>query len=263
MNEAARCDRIALMDSGRVLAYRRAGGTRRRRAASRRWKTPSSPISRRRPGARAPPAGARVRLAGGRAAGRAPPRPGSACGGCWPTRSARALELLRDPIRLGFSLFGTAFLMLVFGFGISTDVNNLSFAVLDRDKTPGEPRLSRRAARLDLFHREAAAHRLRRSGEPPAQRRRSRRRSKSRPDFGRDIKRGRPGLRSAPGSTARCRSAPRRSAAISQACTRSISPIPRSRRPRPRSRRPPTSRSASNTIRISTSSTRWCPRRWR
>src|ERR1019366_5330188 len=46
------------------------------------------------------------------------------------------LELLRDPIRLGFGLFGTTLLMLVFGFGISTDVNNLSFAVLDRDQTP-------------------------------------------------------------------------------------------------------------------------------
>jgi ribosome-dependent ATPase len=43
------------------------------------------------------------------------------------------LELLRDPIRLGFAVFGTTFLMLVFGFGISTDVNNLSFAVLDYD----------------------------------------------------------------------------------------------------------------------------------
>jgi ribosome-dependent ATPase len=46
------------------------------------------------------------------------------------------LELLRDPIRLGFSLFGTTLLMLVFGFGVSTDVNNLSFAVLDRDQSP-------------------------------------------------------------------------------------------------------------------------------
>ena len=26
--------------------------------------------------------------------------------------------------------------MLVFGFGVSTDVNNLSFAVLDRDQSP-------------------------------------------------------------------------------------------------------------------------------
>jgi ribosome-dependent ATPase len=45
------------------------------------------------------------------------------------------IELLRDPIRLGFALFGTAFLMLTFGFGISTDVNNLTFAVLDRDQS--------------------------------------------------------------------------------------------------------------------------------
>ena len=45
------------------------------------------------------------------------------------------LELLRDPIRLGFALFGTAFLLLVFGFGISTDVNELTFAVLDHDQT--------------------------------------------------------------------------------------------------------------------------------
>src|SRR5262249_2828220 len=34
-----------------------------------------------------------------------------------------------------FALLGTAFLMLVFGFGISTDVNSLTFAVLDRDNT--------------------------------------------------------------------------------------------------------------------------------
>jgi len=46
------------------------------------------------------------------------------------------LELLRDPIRLGFSLLGTTLLMLVFGFGVSTDVNNLTFAVLDRDQSP-------------------------------------------------------------------------------------------------------------------------------
>ena len=45
------------------------------------------------------------------------------------------LELVRDPIRLGFALFGTTFLMLVFGFGISTDVNSLTFAVLDHDQT--------------------------------------------------------------------------------------------------------------------------------
>jgi ribosome-dependent ATPase len=45
------------------------------------------------------------------------------------------IELLRDPIRLGFALLGTALLMLVFGFGISMDVNNLTFAVLDHDQS--------------------------------------------------------------------------------------------------------------------------------
>jgi ribosome-dependent ATPase len=45
------------------------------------------------------------------------------------------LELLRDPVRIGFAVFGTTFLMLVFGFGISTDVNSLTFAVLDHDRS--------------------------------------------------------------------------------------------------------------------------------
>ncbi len=43
--------------------------------------------------------------------------------------------MIRDPIRLGFALFGTVFLMGIFGTGISTDVDNLTFAVLDRDNT--------------------------------------------------------------------------------------------------------------------------------
>jgi ribosome-dependent ATPase len=46
-----------------------------------------------------------------------------------------SLELLRDPVRLSFALFGTAMLMLVFGFGVSTDIDSLTFAVLDRDRT--------------------------------------------------------------------------------------------------------------------------------
>ncbi|MBS1370713.1 MAG: ribosome-associated ATPase/putative transporter RbbA [Lentisphaeria bacterium] len=45
------------------------------------------------------------------------------------------LELLRDPIRLTLALFGAILLMLVMGFGISMDVEDLSFAVLDRDQS--------------------------------------------------------------------------------------------------------------------------------
>ncbi|MDM5272222.1 ribosome-associated ATPase/putative transporter RbbA [Sulfurovum sp. zt1-1] len=47
-----------------------------------------------------------------------------------------SLELIRDPIRLIFALFGTIFLMLTLGYGINMDVEDLRFAVLDRDQTP-------------------------------------------------------------------------------------------------------------------------------
>jgi ribosome-dependent ATPase len=45
------------------------------------------------------------------------------------------LELKRDPIRLATAGIGAAVLMLVLGFGINLDVENLTFAVLDRDQT--------------------------------------------------------------------------------------------------------------------------------
>ena len=43
------------------------------------------------------------------------------------------LELTRDPIRLTLAIFGAMLLMLVMGYGINMDVENLSFAVLDND----------------------------------------------------------------------------------------------------------------------------------
>ena len=48
---------------------------------------------------------------------------------CW----RESLELMRDPIRATLAIFGALLLMLVMGFGISMDVEDLSFAVLDRD----------------------------------------------------------------------------------------------------------------------------------
>lgn len=44
-----------------------------------------------------------------------------------------ALELQRDPIRATLALGGSVLLMFVIGFGINMDVENLSYAVLDRD----------------------------------------------------------------------------------------------------------------------------------
>ena len=45
------------------------------------------------------------------------------------------LELYRDPIRATLALLGAAILMIVMGYGISMDVENLTFAVLDHDQT--------------------------------------------------------------------------------------------------------------------------------
>lgn len=47
-----------------------------------------------------------------------------------------ARELLRDPIRMAFAFIGSALLMLILGYGITMDVEDLPFAVLDRDQTP-------------------------------------------------------------------------------------------------------------------------------
>lgn len=45
------------------------------------------------------------------------------------------MELRRDPVRSTLALLGTVILMFIMGYGISMDVENLRFAVLDRDQT--------------------------------------------------------------------------------------------------------------------------------
>ena len=46
-----------------------------------------------------------------------------------------AQELRHDPVRLTMALVGSVLLMLIMGYGITMDVNDLSYAVLDRDQT--------------------------------------------------------------------------------------------------------------------------------
>jgi ribosome-dependent ATPase len=69
-----------------------------------------------------------------------PVRPGATARVGWLQRSAgyawrEALELRRDPVRAALALFGSLLLMIVIGYGISMDVEDLRFAVLDRDQT--------------------------------------------------------------------------------------------------------------------------------
>jgi ribosome-dependent ATPase len=46
-----------------------------------------------------------------------------------------SLELWRDPVRAALATFGSLLLMIVIGYGISLDVEDLRYAVLDRDQT--------------------------------------------------------------------------------------------------------------------------------
>jgi ribosome-dependent ATPase len=46
------------------------------------------------------------------------------------------MQILRDPVRLAFAFIGSALLMLVFGFGITTDVEHIRYAAFDRDRSP-------------------------------------------------------------------------------------------------------------------------------
>jgi ribosome-dependent ATPase len=139
MNEAERCDRISLMDSGRVLATAAPATLIAARGAAT-LEDAFIGFLKEASGSRGVAIIAEFTSADQEIAGAGVERPAS--GG--PSFSLQrlfacmireTLELLRDPIRLGFALFGTTFLMLVFGFGISTDVNNLSFAVLDYDQS--------------------------------------------------------------------------------------------------------------------------------
>jgi ribosome-dependent ATPase len=134
MNEAERCDRISLMDSGRVLVTDAPANLVKARGAGTLEDVFIDFLQQAaRPSAEMPLAE--------RAIARAAPPPEPPANSTFSLQRLFAytiretLELLRDPIRLAFALFGTAFLMLVFGFGISTDVNNLTFAVIDRDQS--------------------------------------------------------------------------------------------------------------------------------
>ncbi len=54
----------------------------------------------------------------------------------WAYAKREQTELLRDPIRLSIALLGSVLLMFILGYGITMDVEDLSFAVLDQDQTP-------------------------------------------------------------------------------------------------------------------------------
>ena len=140
MNEASRCDRISLMHRGRVLAM----GTPQELAAAKGAvsleetfiaylteddaATPEAA-----PAETSAPAPA---LADDLHVHSHPsPRQASLNRTLAFTRR-EALELRRDPVRMAFALLIPIFLLFIFSFGISFDVESLTYATFDRDRSP-------------------------------------------------------------------------------------------------------------------------------
>jgi len=132
MTEAERCDRISFMHAGRVLAQgtpaelKARTGSETLEDAFIAYLRASSAETEARSTARPPVEGQGPRSR--------PPR--FSLGRLWAYARREAMELWRDPIRLAFALLGPVVLMLGLGYGISFDVERLSFAVLDRDASP-------------------------------------------------------------------------------------------------------------------------------
>jgi ribosome-dependent ATPase len=66
------------------------------------------------------------------------------------------MQILRDPIRLAFAFVGSALLMLVFGFGITTDVEHIRYASLDFDRSPESRRYLEQFASIPRYFTHTA-----------------------------------------------------------------------------------------------------------
>ncbi|MBE2242130.1 MAG: ribosome-associated ATPase/putative transporter RbbA, partial [Burkholderiaceae bacterium] len=140
MNEAERCDRMSMMHAGRVLdSDAPAALVKKRGAASLEEAfigylveagggTAAAPDAAAAPDPAAPAPAAATAVAAKR-----PPRFSLQRLASYSWRES--LELKRDPVRFTLALAGSLILMFVMGYGISMDVEDLSFAVLDRDQT--------------------------------------------------------------------------------------------------------------------------------
>jgi ribosome-dependent ATPase len=145
MNEGMRCDRISLMHSGRVLVCdppqkiiddRKAanledafiGHMEDAIAATAKKESDKAPAQ----------AAANVAAADAATPTKKAPLSGMALRITRMLAYSRneTMQILRDPVRLAFAFLGSALLMLVFGFGITTDVEHIRYATLDRDHSP-------------------------------------------------------------------------------------------------------------------------------
>jgi len=140
MNEAERCDRISLMHAGRVLesaspqeiVAKRGAATLEEAFIGYLEDAAGTTPAQEPAAASAPPAPSTVSISN---APTWPTRLRQSLARIHSTQWRESLELRRDPVRGAMALLGSLILMFVMGYGISMDVENLRFAVLDRDQT--------------------------------------------------------------------------------------------------------------------------------
>jgi ribosome-dependent ATPase len=135
MNEAQRCDRISLMHAGKVLACDTPAALQRQFAGET-LEAAFVTCLEQAQGAQPPAPVAEPQMAPPSAATTPVPRHGFSLGRLLAVASREGKELLRDKVRMAFALAGAIFMMVIFGYGISLDVENLAFAVYDQDQTP-------------------------------------------------------------------------------------------------------------------------------
>lgn len=187
MNEAERCDRISLMHAGKVLASDTPQALVAQRGAANleeafiAWlQDAQRPVEQIPP---APPVSA--------PAGTTAPRQAFSLRRLFSYSRREALELRRDPVRSALALLGTVILMFIMGYGISMDVEDLRFAVLDRDQTLSSQGWSQNIAGSRYFIEQPPLQsydqldKRMRNGELAVA-------IEIPPDFGRDIARGTP-----------------------------------------------------------------------
>jgi ribosome-dependent ATPase len=138
MNEAERCDRISLMHAGRVLDVGTPEELTERRGAQ---TLEEAFIAALEGETQADEGAADTDALKNDVEAVAPNAVQRAMSRLWAYTSRETLELIRDPIRMFFALAGPIILLITMGFGISFDVDKLSFAVNDMDHTPESRRL--------------------------------------------------------------------------------------------------------------------------
>ncbi len=138
MNEAERCDRVSLMHDGRVLASDTPSILIRSRGAKTLEEAFISYLEETLAESLAAAGKAAQEVSAEPLVSASPPggRQRSFDPGRMFSYTRReALELQRDPLRLVLALLGSVLLLVIIGYGISMDVKDLTFAVLDRDQT--------------------------------------------------------------------------------------------------------------------------------